>query len=307
MMGDGPYGNYSSAYYRSLAAGGSTPLTVTEYTSAVLAATDPSQLNGQNYELDNSTNDWDPTQKNGNFTGAYVDHNSSTLTVIHANYVGPRVTTTLGSLQLPAESMTRLQGHFNATRAAVGMGPIDLAGLASYTLIILGVALLTAAALIAVFAPESGAWVLLFGVALTIGAFALVAGIADAVLEPTLTGTTCNSTSTSCCATFNGIGGENTVCTDCSSGSCTTTSQPSGGPGGLLTSLAWGALALGGVTLGLYVAYKATRSYYHPGDTRSFSQRHPTLAAAPGTLYRGAQGVYRDARSGVGRVLPPRS
>ena len=259
-------GNYATAYAKLNTPGGSLPLSVEEYTSALLANNGSTSQNGASYNLDNSSNVWDPTQANGNFTGAYSDHGSQTLYVVHANYTGPQITTSVGSLALPVATLTALSTLFNQQRAQQGLPPVPDAS--SYTLIILGVALLAAAALIAVFAPEAVAWIWLFRVALAVSLVALTAGVADYLFTPVVQSSTCNASSTSCCSLLTGIGGASNVCTNCTTSGCSTSVTTTGGIGLDLTSIAFGLAAIAVVGLGAYAGYRYIAGRPRPGFAR---------------------------------------
>jgi hypothetical protein len=185
--------------------------------------------------------------------------------VVHAGYVGPQVNTTLTALALPEEAMAALAATFSAHQAALGLAP---ALPESYTLIILGVALLGAAAVIAAFAPETGAWILLFKVAIALGVAAIAVGITEALVGPTLNSTTCNTGSTSCCSQWSTILGEDTTCVDCTNtqAGCTTTVVP--GTPSLGVDLLWVAVGLGAVAavlLGGYLGYRYVTNRPKPG------------------------------------------
>ena len=259
-----------------------TGLSVTDYTTALLEATDPSQLNGQSYELDNSGGDWDETQADGDATFSYVDHATNVLYVVHANYVGPQITTSLGALPLSANALNNLHAQFSGQRQAMGLAPLLPT---SYTLIILGVALLAAATLVAIFAPETTAWVWIFRVGLAVSFAALTAGIAYAVFAPTLESTTCNANSTSCCSLLSGIGGANEACVDCTGTSCQTTVTPVAPSLG--TDLLWIALGLGAVAavgVGGYVAYRYVTNRPRPGygNAPPLRERYPAYGRLVG-------------------------
>ncbi|MFZ3355493.1 MAG: hypothetical protein WA549_01890 [Thermoplasmata archaeon] len=177
--------------------------------------------------LDNGSSVWDLTQKNGNTVATQANSTTNTITFFHSNYVGPKITNSGGII--PSVNLHPEQAE------ALGISITDVSG---WDLIIVGVALIVAAALIEIFTAGAGTIVVTGLVYAGVGL--IIAGAADVFFTPQLVSTTCNATSTSCCNDFTGSGGAFTTCIDCTSptSGCTqVTSTPTGGLLGFLSSI----------------------------------------------------------------------
>jgi hypothetical protein len=283
-----------------LAAG--APLTPIEYGSVLLSYQNSQELLASQTPVDTSSFSWSLALANGNSAFCYADHASNTVYIAHGAYTGSTQSGSVGALQLPVATVKRLQAKFNGERAAMGLAA---ASLGNYTLVFVSLALFTAAALVAVFAPETTAWIFLFRIALIGAITSLAIGAVAAVVTPTLQTTTCNTGSTSCCSTYTDLYGGTTTCVDCTGGTCNTDTQPSGpGPFDFLGPLALGIAAVAVASIGSYVAYRYVTNRPRPGfgNAPPFMQAHPGLAALPSQVSSGASRVYQGARSGASAV-----
>ena len=247
-------------------------LTPLEYASLVLAGS-AATVNANHYTIDNSSSEWDSAQANGNSIFVVKDPANNVIYFGHANYVGAQVSDTLENFNLPAGAQI--------------LAGIEAADTPAWEVIVGGVAIIALAVALVVVTGGLAAPTLFLAAAATIallGATAVVLGAYGAIFTPTVTNTTCNTGSSSCCVDFEAPGGVGSTCTDCTSGACvsSTSTTPVGTSiGSELTSIGIGLAVIAAVGIGGYVTYKVVSSHKYGPKSTSAPYSPPPQAPAP--------------------------
>jgi len=232
------------------------PLSAIEYAQWVLSNNSDTIINTPQ-TLDNSDSYWVTGNPNGNTFFYYVDSSTNTLTFVHTSYVGPEQNGSMDATDMHPEVL-------NALGISADSGGWDL--------IFLGIGLIAAGVLIDFVTCGFTLGIACIGATLltkalyVVGAGAIIAGITDVWLTPTVVSTTCNTSGTSCVTQYTSPAGAfNTTvnCTNSTSACTSATTQPVGGLGSILGELEYVIIIGVIIVVVILILYVVTKYVVH--------------------------------------------